>query len=699
MMELFRSTSNTAVEEAAVAFEKSAAAKHLLSDNPQSWPSELTAFLFKDRPWLGRYEVNIQIDSQDDGRGYLYGSFLVKQHSNVPPSPTNPGYQSQDASPSTDPNIKSPLIRVPIIVEAKKAYPFDVFINTDNQFLPLSEERVSASMFDADPFSNVQPNAVGQGVGNATMQPGLPAAGLGTAGYASSGVAGSADGSGGIKTSSVLDRVGITPEQVQEAFTALNNDAYCKERVRECDTLRRSFQKLAAISEEGVHKRLYAGDEIDELPCLIIKTASGYRVHYSSEGMMAVSMTNAEAEGLPLSVRTGAIQNGSVVLNAGAQALPDVLAGGHAKTASESGCYQVIDAQGHIKKATIFTDILDLAGQPTSGVAVFTAEGAKFQEKVAAVSASVGPVVGSHDGWESAFGEATLLVPAADGSPVALTEPFTITGRDNSGASTDLLISHPMLGPGRMVKSACSRPRLTHVRDETVYLIPAAATLIALGKTKVAFRDNTYLFDQHRHIGMTEKIASLRCNGDGAFELQLAGMDSASEYLDEDYLLLALVSCGDSEAGGREKIARAKGTYKQDGRTVQFYTAPNLVKHAHFATTGTDACETGMEKFSDALRLDLLKEAAALASSAEGDTVDAVLSLNFITPENIQGYVDSIPELEIALGRLSELLIGARLGLKDVPDSVVSSAVNGIESTIRGLNKLKIRQDYENRPQ
>ena len=105
--------------------------------------------------------------------------------------------------------------------------------------------------------------------------------------------------------------------------------------------------------------------------------------------------------------------------------------------------------------------------------------------------------------------------------------------------------------------------------------------------------------------------------------------------------------------------------------------------------------ETPWYKAASAVSLDLVKEAAALASDAEQDTVDAVLSLNFITPENIQGYFNGLPELESAVTRLAELVIGVRLGLKDVPEAAVTAALSGLDRTIDGLKKLQMRQEYD----
>ena len=93
-------------------------------------------------------------------------------------------------------------------------------------------------------------------------------------------------------------------------------------------------------------------------------------------------------------------------------------------------------------------------------------------------------------------------------------------------------------------------------------------------------------------------------------------------------------------------------------------------------------------KVASVIRLDLVKEAAVLNNA---ETVDSVLSLNFITPENVQGYLDALPVFEESASKLAELLIGVRLGLSDIPEPAVASSLSGIERAITGLKKLQIR--------
>lgn len=86
------------------------------------------------------------------------------------------------------------------------------------------------------------------------------------------------------------------------------------------------------------------------------------------------------------------------------------------------------------------------------------------------------------------------------------------------------------------------------------------------------------------------------------------------------------------------------------------------------------------------LRRDLVKEAAALED--EG-TVDKVLALNFINPENLATFVDYVPELEQTSEKLAEMLLSGYLGMHEIPEGAVERAMKNMEEVILGLKAIE----------
>jgi hypothetical protein len=95
-----------------------------------------------------------------------------------------------------------------------------------------------------------------------------------------------------------------------------------------------------------------------------------------------------------------------------------------------------------------------------------------------------------------------------------------------------------------------------------------------------------------------------------------------------------------------------------------------------------------------ALRKLLINEAAVLSTgheklAADPETLDAVLSLGFITPENVSTYLDYIPSFEKAASQLAEILVASRLGMDQVKEAAARNAMVHMSSVLRGLKRLR----------
>jgi hypothetical protein len=76
------------------------------------------------------------------------------------------------------------------------------------------------------------------------------------------------------------------------------------------------------------------------------------------------------------------------------------------------------------------------------------------------------------------------------------------------------------------------------------------------------------------------------------------------------------------------------------------------------------------------------KEAAVIPDPV---AVDSVLSLGFLNPENVSAFVGYLPTLDEAQRRMCELLVGARLGLRELSDGALERAIRALEDVIEGL--------------
>ena len=89
---------------------------------------------------------------------------------------------------------------------------------------------------------------------------------------------------------------------------------------------------------------------------------------------------------------------------------------------------------------------------------------------------------------------------------------------------------------------------------------------------------------------------------------------------------------------------------------------------------------------------ELLKSAA---ESGHPETLDALLSLEFITPQNLRYFTDNVPDFEETATRLAALLISIRLGMPHVQEQSVKDALEGLSMTVNKLQVLKSAIDHK----
>lgn len=96
------------------------------------------------------------------------------------------------------------------------------------------------------------------------------------------------------------------------------------------------------------------------------------------------------------------------------------------------------------------------------------------------------------------------------------------------------------------------------------------------------------------------------------------------------------------------------------------------------------------EKVASLLRRDLFKQASYIDNA---QTVDALLALNFVNPDNIAKFVGKIPQLKAAISCLASCLLASRIGLKEIPEEATSTAMHRMIEVVDGLEKLRSAQE------
>jgi len=125
------------------------------------------------------------------------------------------------------------------------------------------------------------------------------------------------------------------------------------------------------------------------------------------------------------------------------------------------------------------------------------------------------------------------------------------------------------------------------------------------------------------------------------------------------------------------------------------WSRPVSVRVGRHIKTAAGRMAEAEKRASDVLRemplfrVDLVKEAAVIPDPA---AVDTVLSLGFLNPENLGVFVSYLPALDEAQLKMCELLLAARLGLREVPVAALERAVKTTEQALEGLKVLAFQQ-------
>lgn len=91
-------------------------------------------------------------------------------------------------------------------------------------------------------------------------------------------------------------------------------------------------------------------------------------------------------------------------------------------------------------------------------------------------------------------------------------------------------------------------------------------------------------------------------------------------------------------------------------------------------------------KISAMMRRDLLKEAAYIR---DRKSVDALLSLNFVNPDNLIVFLKNLPQFREVEASLAKLLLMARFGLEAVPESAIENALKNLTVVNEALELLR----------
>jgi hypothetical protein len=226
----------------------------------------------------------------------------------------------------------------------------------------------------------------------------------------------------------------------------------------------------------------------------------------------------------------------------------------------------------------------------------------------------------------------------------------------------------------RITKTPKNKYGLSEVR------LPAKMKWVPMEGFKAVSSSKGQFFEKKASVGNSVRVKWTGINFEmkgGGIEKHAAGFDF--ENLDaHDVKFLCRAFGAPAEVADRViKVARIKGDAVVTG-LLSPPEQPDLQKLAK-------VIHIGVSKKIEELRTNLVKEASAIPDMA---TVDAILSLNFINPDNIQKFVEALPVLTKAHFKIAELVLASRLGLEAVPHDPLVVCMKRMTEVLKGLKAL-----------
>ena len=637
-----------------------------LSDNPDNWQMEIGSELYKQLPFLTDYSVNVILERMSPERGYAFGSAEVnnKSESPVEHQPKN-------------------FIRIPIIVKDRLMQPPDVMLSEGKAY-PCTETRLREMLMRTESLEITTRKPPDQGMVDQLYPPLRTNYGYGNA--VATGV-----GSGGFgKQAGLLSQIAptIDPKQVDAFITKIAGDrelALMAERNKD-------FKKLAfeIVGAEHTTIEKRAATLVDHIrPTVVqfVKQANG-RIKLSWANRNAFLVKTAEVgpeqagammgESAPSMAQA---PEGTTITVSTEKAKKESLIEEVFEKADSYGEYKVHGENGEELEGFVMP-IVDFQMQPLDLYLWSDGQGTyAVQDEIAGSKQDHNPENIPQVDPEEGDGVFYFHEPAGARALLPMTIHHTQTDTDG----LPFWVGEDMFGE-QITVTKIAGIEAVEEHAPGCYLIPEGCMWLPL-QTPIHLVKTVEEMEGGAEAQNAPNQAEIKGTGPGEVSVDGPPLDKVAakdkhfiKHAEAEFLLVAM---GANPFQVREKLAQAhKGyTVKLGGlRPIM----PLGLLHAEMKKQAAAI----LENFPYHLCTDLVKEAAALEGS---ETVDNILSLNFINPENIATFADNLPALDATAQKLAELLMAARMGMSNINEGACERAMRNLDKVIDGLKELQVK--------
>lgn len=655
-----------------------------LDEDPAKWSAQILQELFRQCPESSEYNPQVVMLRQDPQQGFAMGVVVVSGQTD----------SALSQSGNEQPTSKKAL--VPVIIKNSELCPLDLVMTQDRKLYPLTGPRLREALFRPNTFDVMTDDQGDNSLYSMFYPPGR--GGIGS----SSGFAGGAGDSvgymygPGMKQASKVAMknsilMAIGPTLSQHDLDALGEKIATEvpEQLKANPSFMAVIAHLSdfdgrlmsngdadilmdkAASYAGIDVAQFGWDVARETYWMKTASRSLYALH--RDDITRGELLKFAGEEIAGKVDT---EGTTTIAEPAAGAQPFDTSAEKWEIIEKPGIYKVRSGQNEFV-GWVLPSLVDFDGISIP-MAVFT-NGA-----IASVQAQIAGVKVADPGFAlpSAPPKGSGLFYVATPNGIQATVPVKIVGDEAAMDGSNVVHAVSLTGQPVRIKLVEGLKAMVPGQEECS--LPASARFLPLNsEAAVPLMDEV---EATKQASMAQPWIAIRHGGDiidFTFH-DLPGLAvSTPKVASLDDAVFTLCAAGMSPVNAHAVIKKAERSM----RTEHIIGVHDVRPVGQMLADVEKAASTKVASVH-ALRHDLVKEASVLPDI---QTVDSVLSLNYLNPENIRVYVSKLPYLDRALNTVCELTLFSRLGMTEVPEHASARAARALDETIQGLKGLAMR--------
>lgn len=646
--------------------------EYRLSEDPNDWPQQILDQLYRQAPYSSDYAPKVTLDQVDTDRKYALGKVELLNKLAINPR--------DDATPEgMRGNSK---VVVPVIIQDSKLQPMDLLMHS-GEVEPLTEERLRKALFRPTMFEAIKKRPGDLSMVEQLYPPSRQYGG--SRGPLISDTSGGTERTASAHPEFLMDAIlpTIKKAHVAEITDSLNNDHSMRSALFSNAAVLPFMAKLAETEAASQNPRVYlqkVAHSIEPSVIQVQKIPGGFRVKTANPNALiptADDIPRPSAVGTLGGDLVSKVESDGTTTITTQPAVKETLEDVNIKVIDEFGIYKV-KSQGDNKEMIgwVFPKVMDFTGEVLPMAAFSNGSESAIQENIAGV-----PVARQTDILDAEpEGNGCFYYASPSGAQALL--PVNIIGEQETPEGRGYM-AETVLGEQCVIIMMPGLKTVSEIGDGR-YGIPESCGFMPLENVvDLASSPDEFTKSAEARALSTNAV---RVITDGSYftfhgkEIdKLAGVMETQGVTKDDAVFLGTILGQDPVKLAHDLTSlRSKGQYEMwfGARSV----TPFKDKYASARMVAADK----LSKFPD-LRVNLFKEAAPINDPT---AVDKILSLNFLNAENVSIFASYVPEFELTIKKLSELLLAARMGLDAVDHGAIQKAVVHLDKVVSGLKSL-----------